>query len=103
MHAAQLRAAVCKPAPSKPGPPLHSTALRFTARQSGARVGTAKRTRPRWRWRWELPSRRSGALERCARRFEDTCGGRTRRAGRGAHSATGKGGQVRAFVSSEHR
>ena len=26
-------------------------------------------------------------LERCTRRVEDTCGGRTRRAGRGAHSA----------------
>jgi hypothetical protein len=124
MHAAQLRAAVCKPPPSKPPPPLQSIALRCTARQSGARVGSARRTRPRWRWRWELPSRRSGACKQghgsgqyvgmqghgqgmrvrfgtpwngCARRVEDTCGGRACRAGRSAHSAdrpvdTGKGG-----------
>ena len=124
MHAAQLHAAVCNPPACKLRTPLHCTALRSAARQGGARGGSARRTGQRQRWRCGSAVAPIGCLqararkrsvrgharswagharavrhtfERSARRVEDTCGGRTCRAGKGAHSVhrpvnTGKGG-----------
>ena len=124
MHAAQLHAAVCHPPACKLRTPLHCTALRSAARQGGARGGSARRTGQRQRWRCGSAVAPIGCLqararkrsvrgharswagharavrhtfERSARRVEDTCGRRTCRAGKGAHSAhrpvnTGKGG-----------